>query len=104
MRSKKKKKNNIQLVTDLLVTMIDRIPERCSIFLATVLNVVLHKFEVPSFLKTVTSTLACKEPGLHLLGPVREINAKKALKKSPLKAINHDIKSLICYQSCYKTF
>ena len=39
MRSKKKKKkNHIQLVTDLLVTMIDRIPERCSIFLATVLK------------------------------------------------------------------
>ena len=71
---------------------------------STLKRVVLHKFEVPSFLKTVTSTLACKEPGLHLLGPVREINAKKALKKSPLKAINHDIKSLICYQSCYKTF
>ena len=71
---------------------------------STLKCVVLHKFEVPSFLKTATSTLACKEPGLHLLGPVREINAKKALKKSPLKATNHDIKSLICYQSCYKSF
>ena len=36
MRSKKKKKhqNNMQLVTDLLVTMIDRNPGWCSIFLA----------------------------------------------------------------------
>ena len=54
---------------------------------STLKLIVLHKFEVPSFLKTAISTLACKEPSLHLLGPVREINAKKALK---------------CHQSCNK--
>lgn len=59
---------------------------------STLKHIVLHKFKVPSFLKTAISTLACKEPSLHLLGPVKEINAKKALKKSPLNATNHAIK------------